>query len=153
RLPAGDYVLTVDGTGDATGDYQLRLLDLASAPPLTPGTPVSGTLEPGNETDLYRFDASAGDHFFFDAQAAPYGDVWRLIDPDGAIVFSRDLSSDVDALTLGLAGTYVLAVEGAAGQSVPANYAFVVQPVTFASQPLTLGDTVSGAIAVPGEQD
>src|SRR5262249_59848073 len=65
-LPAGSYTLTVDATTDATGAYQFRLVDLASATPLTPGTPVNGTLDPAAETDLYRFTAAAGDRFFFD---------------------------------------------------------------------------------------
>ena len=46
RLPAGPYTLTVHGSGTATGAYSFRLLDLASATPLTPGTPVSGTRIP-----------------------------------------------------------------------------------------------------------
>src|SRR5207253_695508 len=43
-LPAGAYTLTVSATGQTTGAYAFRLSDLAAATPLTPGTPVSGTL-------------------------------------------------------------------------------------------------------------
>src|SRR4029079_18858521 len=70
NLPAGDNTLTVDGTGDARGAYQFRLSDLASAavPTLSASNTQSGTLSPGNETDLYRLTAAAGDKFLFDAQ-------------------------------------------------------------------------------------
>src|SRR5262249_4243112 len=52
-LPAGDYTLTVFGLGQTAGGYAFRLSDLAAATPLTPGTPVSGTLNPANGSDLY----------------------------------------------------------------------------------------------------
>src|SRR5262249_16333239 len=82
NLPAGDYTVTIASATNATGGYQFRLLDVGAATPLTPGTPVSGTLSPANETDLYRFTAAAGDRFFFDVQArsGATGATWRLID-------------------------------------------------------------------------
>src|SRR5205085_11857624 len=66
RLPAGSYTLTVDGVGDEVTPYSFRLLDLATATPITPGTPFSGTLNPANETDAVKFTANAGDQFYFD---------------------------------------------------------------------------------------
>src|SRR3546814_11517631 len=63
---AGDYVLTVDGTGDTAGDFAFRLLDLAAATPLTLGAVTSGTIEPANATALYRVTGAAGDRLFFD---------------------------------------------------------------------------------------
>src|SRR5262249_1995922 len=72
-VPAGDYALAIDLPGDQTGAYAFRLRDLSAATPLTPGTPVSGSLDPANETDLYQFTAAAGDRFFFDLQARSNG--------------------------------------------------------------------------------
>ncbi len=40
--------------------------DLASATPLTPGTPVTNTLSPASAESLYRFTASAGARFYFE---------------------------------------------------------------------------------------
>src|SRR5262249_28779649 len=51
-VPAGDYTLTIDLPGEQTGAYAFRLWDVAQAAALTPGTPVSGELNPANETDL-----------------------------------------------------------------------------------------------------
>ena len=73
---------------------------------------MSGSLNPANETEPYRFNALAGDRFYFDSQArsgAPNAR-WRLIDPFGSVVSftnpfgtlvsSSPLSSDIDTLTL-----------------------------------------------------
>ena len=57
RLVPGDYTLTVERTGDSTGAYRFAFWKLADAAPLTLGAPVSGTLAPADETDLYRFNA------------------------------------------------------------------------------------------------
>src|SRR6185312_562653 len=43
-LIAGNYTLTVSGTGDHTGSYSFRMLNLASATPITPGNTVSSSL-------------------------------------------------------------------------------------------------------------
>ena len=69
NLPAGDYTLTVDGPGDTTGAYSFRLLDLAAGD--GPDARHAGQRQPhpGQQTDLYRFTAAAGDRFFFDVQA------------------------------------------------------------------------------------
>src|SRR5262249_11327831 len=52
-LPAGSYTLAVRSSADTTGSYQFRLSDLATAAAITPGTPVSGTLNPADATNLY----------------------------------------------------------------------------------------------------
>ncbi len=155
-LPAGDYVLTVDVSGDLTAPYQFRLSDLAQAAPLTPGTPVSGDLTPASETDFYRFVAAAGDPFFFDARSrsgAP-SSVWRLVDPFGNFVpgFPGNSFADVDTLALPLTGTYTLLVEGGLFDTGTGTYTFNVQPVS-TPQPLALGTLVNAAIGVSGEQD
>src|SRR5262249_24567675 len=46
-LPAGSYTLTVDGNGDQLGAYSFRLLNLTSAAPFVPGTPVTSSLTNG----------------------------------------------------------------------------------------------------------
>jgi len=60
NLVAGTYTLSVDGLDDLTGPYALRLLELSSATNLALGVQQNSLLDPGNETDLYRFHANAG---------------------------------------------------------------------------------------------
>src|SRR5262249_20742081 len=145
--------------GSSTGNYSLRLSELSSATPLTPGTAVSGGLAPANETDFYRFTASAGDRFFFDVVARTNGgnSDWRLIHPYRNMLFSTGFtgtttSSDVDVLTLAQPGTYTLLLEGRIFDTVAGSYTINVQPVPAGAVPLTLGSTVNGALATAGAQ-
>ncbi len=149
----GNYVLTVDGSGDTTGAYSFRLQDIASAVSLTPGNPVSGNLSPAFETDLYRFNAIAGDHFFFDVQASDgtSNASWQLFDPYGTSVFQSFLS-DVDTQVLLNAGSYTLVVEGSRFDSGNPTYTINVQPVVVEPpQVLAFNATTTGEIDVPGE--
>ncbi|PHR92220.1 MAG: hypothetical protein COA78_33630, partial [Blastopirellula sp.] len=152
---AGSYVLTVFGSGSTTGAYDFRLSDLAAATEITPGTPVSGDLNPSNETDLYRFNASAGDQFYFDIQAHNYiyNGVWQLLDPFGTEVFNSYID-DVDTLTVSATGTYTLLVEGYINEGGgPDTYSINVQPVSNnAPMPVTLGTTINGNLNITGEQ-
>ncbi|MER9397477.1 LEPR-XLL domain-containing protein [Mesorhizobium sp. M0615] len=154
-LVAGDYTLSVTGAADATGSYSFRLLDVATATPITSGTPVSGTLSTGTETALYRFDAQAGEKFFFDQQSNSGGAVyWRLIDPFDRTVWSNWFQNgDVDVQALAFTGSYTLAIEGYVYNTAPASFDFAVQKVTDTTAALTVGATVDGAIAHAGQQN
>jgi hypothetical protein len=107
---AATYQLTVQGSGSSTGSYSFRLSDLASASALSPSTVVSGTLNPGNSSNLYQFSATAGDLFYFDAlsQNSSFFD-WRLIDPFGRQVWYQNFS-DVGTQQLAFTGTYTARV-------------------------------------------
>src|SRR6266496_1039526 len=152
NLPAGVYQLNVSATAANTGAYSFKLSDLATATSYTPGSALSGTLNPAIQSQLFKFTANAGDKVFFDVQTAlNAGGVFRLLDPFGQQVFFT--GSDVDTFTATATGTYTLLVEGrifAAG-----NQAFTadVQPVVNGGNAITIGSVVSGAIDEQGEQD
>ncbi|HET9131023.1 MAG TPA: hypothetical protein VFO86_08755, partial [Terriglobia bacterium] len=129
NLIAGNYTLIVDGNGDTIGSYSFRLLNLADATSITPGTPVDSTLNPGQETDLYRFNGTAGDLFYFDVTARNGGGnaQWSLVDKFGNLVFDRNFSdtanSDAGPLSLPSTGTYTLMIEGSRFDGV-SSYSF-----------------------------
>jgi RHS repeat-associated protein len=153
-LPAGSYTLTVTATGQATGAYSFRLSDLATATPLTPGTAVSGTLNPANSTNFYQFNVATGQPFYFARQSGSASSAWwRLIDPYGNVLFSTFLSDDVARMTLSAAGTYTLLVEGFIGDTGTVSYSFNAAPITDPTQALTMGSAVNATLAVPGELD
>src|SRR5690606_35793013 len=97
---AGDYVLTVDGSGDTTGNFAFRLFDMADALPMALDTVTTGQLDPSNGTQLYKFAGAAGDRLFFDAQANTGSGEWRLLDPHGKLVFTTSFDSDRYPVTL-----------------------------------------------------
>ena len=154
-LPAGDYTLTVSGAGNATGAYDFQLLDLANAAPITVGNTVTGNLAPADATNLYQFNAQAGDQLFFDSHTlGSQSTVWRVIGPEGTVVFDRTpLGQDPPIETLTRTGTYTLMVEGNVDQTGSAAYNFTVFPVATTQAPLTLGATQSGTLATPGHTD
>ena len=131
-LTAGDYTITVDGGPDATGDYSFKLLDLQSAYGISHDTAVTGQISPANETNVYKFDATAGDHFYLDVTGRSGGDVtWQLLDSSGQQVFGptamNSASQDVDVAVMPASGTYTLLVEGKIGATETANYSFNAQ--------------------------
>src|SRR5262249_23568800 len=116
-LIAGDYRLSVFASDGGTGAYSFRLLDLAAGTLITRGAAFSGTLNPANKTDIYRFDSAGAENVSFDVTARSNGGSsrWRLLDPYLNVVFERDFAStnsDVGPLTLVRAGTYTLLLEG-----------------------------------------
>ena len=153
-LPAGAYTLTVSASGQTTGAYSFRLLDLSQATALTPGTPVSGTFSPRQRhrrLPLQRHRRRL--RLLRPALRAIGSDYWRLIDPYGNLLFGTALSTDGGRLTLAATGTYTVLVEGGVADTTAASYSFNVVPVSDSTQPLALGATVSASLAAPGEQD
>jgi hypothetical protein len=151
-LPAGSYQLNLQGTLDSP--YQFRLLDLASATPLTPGLPLTNAVSPASSTALYRFNAVAGARFFFDSLAVTGlpNAAWRLVDPNNVVVFVASVFSSQGPLSLSFGGTYTLLVEGYWGDIGSGSFGFNAVPVTDGLQALTPGSLVTGAISSPGQR-
>ncbi|HNI80523.1 MAG TPA: CARDB domain-containing protein, partial [Rhodocyclaceae bacterium] len=141
-LDAGDYSLVVDGDGDVTGGFALRLMDLSATTAITYDQVVSGTLTPSSGATAYTFNAVAGDRAYFDALSNSTGNIrWRLLDPYGNTAFSYRGLSDVDTLTLGFTGAYTLLVEGYNGDMTTASYSFNVRRVVDSVTPLVIGQS------------
>uniref|UniRef100_UPI003217AD8F hypothetical protein n=1 Tax=Dyella sp. TaxID=1869338 RepID=UPI003217AD8F len=154
-LPAGDYTLTVQGSGDATGAFAFNLLDLSTAAALAQGAPLSGTLSPGNSSSAYQFTAAAGDSVAVHAASATGGSaVWRIVDMFGRTIGTGNLSGDSAAVSLANAGSYTLLIEGYVGNTAPVNFQARLDntgntaPAPLpAGDPLTLGSVTAGTLA------
>jgi hypothetical protein len=152
-LAPGSYRLSVDGTQDALGAYALRVIDAASASAMAPDTPVSGVLEVGNQSALYRFRASAGDSYFFKAAAPASGALSaRLLDPFGRQEGnSFDARQDRQRFTVERSGEYLLLLEGDIANQAALAYGFTLQQVVDSHSPLRLGETQIATIDQPGK--
>ena len=153
ELDAGQYHLTVDGAGDATGAYGLRLIDAAAAKKLTPGTTEAEILDSGNKTAVYSFIANAGDSFYLQSLGLSGGSVaWRLIDPYGRQEgVSGNLAIDKDTFAVQRSGEYLLLLEGSNSNTTPVPYSFNLLPVQDSVASLALDSVVTATIDQPGK--
>jgi hypothetical protein len=152
-LNFGDTVDFIVANNGVAHDGQFTKIDARltsiQSTVITPGTPVTGVLAPGNATDIYRFNANAGDVFYFDQQSASSGNTyWRLIDPYGQQVWFNSFG-DVATQAMRSTGTYTLLVEGYIGNTSSVGYSFNAQNLTTTAAPLTLGSQVNGSITQP----
>ncbi|MEG5146790.1 putative Ig domain-containing protein, partial [Microcoleus sp. AT8-B6] len=144
---SGTYRLIVDGDDSATGSYNFRLQDVAAATPLPVATPTPSRLEPGNETELYKFTGKAGQTLNFDA-AVPFSSSasWIVYGPNNQVVPQTGVSGSDFNLMLPANGEYVLAVRG--NSATPVDYSFTVTDSTPTPVATTgLGSVQSGNIA------
>lgn len=152
ELDPGKYQLTVDGLSDALGDYALRIIDADAAVVMTPGADVSGTIEGGNKTAVYRFSGTAGDKLYFKPGVQVNNVSWRLIDPFGRQEGNvYNATSDRDTFSLQRTGEYLLLLEGSVGNTAPVNYQFNLRTVADSTAPLTLESTTTANIEEPGQ--
>ena len=154
NLAAGDYTLTVDVNSDQTGAYSFRLIDVLKAQEVTPGTVVTGKLDAANQTNVYKFNAASGEHYYFNGISLSGGETyWRLIDPNGNNVFGPSYFTSDGDISTPVDGSYTLLVEGRVNATGSSTYSFNVQKVTDDQSTLTVGDTVNGSIDHVGQRD
>ena len=161
-LQPGVYTLTVAAPRgiNSTGAYSFRLIDASSQPLVTLGTTVNGTLTPGLGTDVYRVAVTQGQRLFFNDLSALSGDTasqWIIYGPEmqgiaSANLFYSGYTQHGMEMTAAETGTYYLVLKGG-NTTGPAPYSFSVTTPANNSSPLTLGATVNGNIAQPGQHD
>jgi hypothetical protein len=145
----GTYLLIVDGGGAVTGNYDFRLLDLASAPTLTFGAITAGQLNPRSETDLFQFAGTRGQRVNLDSISASVNQAsWRLVDPaDGTLGNSFGINTDIGILTLPSDGAYVIFIQGNGSHTNTLDYQFRVTDVSDAPVAASgLGAELSGTV-------
>jgi hypothetical protein len=177
---AGQYTLTVRAVTDTTGTYGFTLSESTSdtfainiGDTIAPDSPAgAGHIEDPGNTDVYTFNAAAGQRVFFNPGAVLADQVgqncsyfpWTLTDPDGNVVFGAGLSAtlctDIGPLTLPSGGQYTLTVMGYPGYATTGTYGFTVSPAATDTFTINLGDTIApdspagaGHIESAGNQD
>ena len=159
-LGPGNYTLSIGASQNATGTAALRIIDGATAPVITPGLPVSGTLSPVGADNVYQFNGTQGQQFYFAALAQAGGSAtWKLLDPSGNLVFDQGFG-DAGLVTLPLTGSYLLVLlDENNDYAPPLTYTFnLFADVPAAPVPAVTADTAaepdlqvqSLAISAPG---
>jgi RHS repeat-associated protein len=142
-LPStGTYVITVDGRipGEA---YSFRVLDLDDVTPVAFDAVVNAASVNNRELSIYSFEAVAGEKIQYDGLNGLPID-FQIFGPFGTQVFVGRTSSDSNALTLPVTGTYHLYVQGVA--TGPTAFPFRLIDLANAAD-YTLGATLTGDLA------
>ncbi|MEY8839106.1 hypothetical protein AB9K41_08770, partial [Cribrihabitans sp. XS_ASV171] len=151
-LGPGEYQVTIDAVGAATGTFAFALRDLAEATSLPLSEQQDLTLDPGNTSRLFTFEGNAGDSFYLDALDGDLQGRWKIVDRFGQLVAgSANLRSDIQSLSLNIEGTHYLLIEGEVSQTEERTHSFRMVPLTGSAAALTFGELVSGNIALPGQ--
>jgi len=153
-LEAGTYTLEIDGSGEATGDYSFRLLDLAAATAIRLDEAVIDDFGPSlREAEIYRFSADAGQRLYFDRITGDGLNSYALYDEHGQQLFSQNLALDFEGneALLPETGDYTLVFYGN-GRANNTYHLAVLTPEIIESAH-QIGDVLSGEISEAGEQD
>ncbi len=153
-----EFFLTISGAAYANPvDYEFRVLDASTATSITLDTDISGTLESGETTHLFRLEGSADQRLWFqNLQEGLSGISWQLARPVSGsttgllALFNTSMANDRVA-DLPDDGTYFLAIEGRSN-SETADYSFRVNTPGVTNQPLEPGSRVAGLIENPGDR-
>ncbi len=149
---AGTYQLVLESTSNFsldTGGYSFQLLDLAAATALSFDTVTSGTLSPGQETDLYRFTGTAGQRLVFDSQTPGFTSAnWNLFGPTNQFLVNQNISTDLE-FNLTADGTYILAIDGTSASTTNYSFSLVTPTIALTGSPSIIVGDRTGATNTP----
>jgi hypothetical protein len=148
----GTYQLIINPFGVTTADYSFRLLDLNSAAEITLGEAFEGILDPVKESDIYRITGTAGQKLFFDDLDDEFNVNATLYSPGNQVVSTSFFGANFEA-TLPGDGVYTLILNNTFSAEESINYNFLVVDRETTTKELILGETITGDIVQPGEED
>ncbi|MFM7070969.1 MAG: hypothetical protein ACKO38_04135, partial [Planctomycetota bacterium] len=140
---SGTYRLRVDGAGRATGNFNLRLLDLSDSPVLPFDSLRLDTRPAAGEAKFVRFQAEAGQRLYFDAYDADYANCdgsWALYNTSSSQVFSflsNGLCGDHEFVAPATGDYWLRFTAGGAGAGTAFHYRLTTPETTIT--PLQIG--------------
>ncbi|MDJ0658213.1 MAG: Ig-like domain-containing protein [Crocosphaera sp.] len=157
-IETGTYELIVNGSGDVIGDFSFQVLDLATSMNLPLNTEISGTLDPGQETQLFTFEGQAGQTLLLDDLSSSFGGSYTLYNGGNEFLISTTIGSSSDpSITLTGDGRYFLVLRGFSNS--PVDYTFQLTETAFddpgdpMGTEIMIGETINSDISVAGEVD
>ena len=127
---AGVYSLVINGSGPTTGNYEFRVLDLSTAPPLTLETPFSDQLSPPLSCNIYQFAGKRGQRVTFQTLSYSTNQAqWRLVSPANVMLVSGQIAANLGPVTLPVDGPYCLMVIGTSPGITPMTYQLLASDV------------------------
>jgi RHS repeat-associated protein len=145
----GTYYVVLDNRMATAVDYSFRVLDVASAAPITPGATVSGVTATGQAMSLFRFAGTAGGRYYYDGLDGDFDNVTaRLYTASGLQI--TGLNADGDSAQFILDGDGPVTVLIQPNLANPGDFAFRIWDAA-AAPALPLTTAVSGSL--PGGRE
>ncbi|MEJ1938208.1 hypothetical protein WDZ92_49070, partial [Nostoc sp. NIES-2111] len=153
----GKYKVTVDGIGEATGDYKFRLLDRALANQIELDTDITGKFIDNNGSPLqalsYKFDLSERKYIYFDGQAGANPNRYYVYDQVGQLVIDSAINQD-NELYLDTGSYWLVLAGNNNATNADINYKVrVVDAIQSLTPLLNLDNAISGTIVKKGQRD
>ncbi|MCC6620363.1 MAG: hypothetical protein IT385_03865 [Deltaproteobacteria bacterium] len=149
----GDYTLSFRGEGGAVPTFRIALAPVVDgATAIALDQAVTGAITILGQVQRYTFSVDPGEVVALDVTSAPAASSMgaALVDAQGRTILGKTGSlADVAGVALA-GGDYTLEISGDTG--TVGTYAFTLRTVTHVAQAVTLGTSVSGAIALPGQR-
>ncbi|ELS32847.1 MULTISPECIES: putative Ig domain-containing protein [Pseudanabaena] len=144
----GTYLISIDGSGETTGTYGFRLLNMADSPLVALNTDITGTFDNSDRGSVgYRFNLAERTYIYVDGQL---GDgYWNIYNASGQRVTGNYTNADQE-LWLGT-GEYWLVAQGTGNTDT--DYKLKIITPDLLATPLALNGVVTGSISTKGEQD
>ena len=149
----GVYSVIVRSDNNIPGDYSFRILDIDGASNIEIGENVSSSLSPGNTTQFFKIEGSAGQKLFFDSieTLTSFSGEWNLYSPgNDEIIRSSFLRNDFE-VALPSDGAYHLILDGNSNEDI--NFSFQVLDISTASATATGFDTIYSSSLNPEETE
>ncbi|MEW6160062.1 MAG: PA14 domain-containing protein [Verrucomicrobiota bacterium] len=148
-IEEGEYTLLVDGSGNTSGDFDFRLLDVSAAPATAIEARITDRLNTRSSSAIYQFDGTAGQRVTVHSIAASASEAsWRVVDPYNQSLISAGISSSLNDVLLPVTGKYLLVIEGFAEGATGLDFIFRISDISdVAVQPSAFGQRQAGTIA------
>jgi len=156
-LPAkGIYTITVDGEGDANGNYNLCLNWLNdSATPIAYGQSLQSLISPAGDQDNFIFDGGAGHRItVFLSNTSFTRKSLRLLAPDGSTLRFCDFTSgncEIKDETLPITGCYTVTVDGESDAT--GNYTLSLTLLQGDDEPIAYDQSLNRDLTPACDQD
>ncbi|WP_415234604.1 CARDB domain-containing protein, partial [Pseudorhodobacter sp.] len=156
RLAAGEYRIRLSRYYDDTAVTRLVIRDVAALPVLALGQRFNGTIDPGEDSVSFAFDAIGGEQLTFDFDAMTgrntyYNPNLYVFGPDGTVHLQAGASGADLSFTPARDGRYYFSIKGQFGQSQPLVYDLTLRSSKTVTKSLAIDAVISGQVAVPYE--
>ncbi|NER35197.1 MAG: DUF4114 domain-containing protein [Oscillatoria sp. SIO1A7] len=149
----GEYVLVLEGTGQANTEYGLRMVTPETITvPYTIGDVIDSSIDEKGERDIYSFQGTPGQQLWFDSLTSTSSINARLYSPTGKDIWGwrgQGVNGDRLPTILDEAGTYRLVVDGS--NATTGAYSFRLLDLAAATETFT-GQPIAGDFGSTGRE-